>query len=218
MSADSGLKTFRDSNGLWENHRVEDVATPEAWNKDPEMVLKFYDERRKQAFRAKPHAGHKAFAALEDEYSVTIITQNVDTLHERAGSSNVIHLHGNLSKARSIKNPSLVVDVGANPIKLGDIGEDGEQLRPHVVWFGEAVPNMKVAAELMPDTDLLIVAGTSLSVYPAAGLVNYVHEDIPKYLVDPAPPDGLNLTPWAIVQEKAKDGVPKLVNKLLNKK
>src|SRR5699024_9103377 len=186
-------------------------------NKNSKKVLKFYNERREQALGAKPHAGHIALAVLEDKYEVTIITQNVDTLHERAGSSDVIHLHGNLSKARSIKDPSLIVDIGSSPIKVGDTAKDGGQLRPHIVWFGEAVPNMDIAAEMIPDANLLIVAGTSLSVYPAAGLVDYVHKDVSKYLVDPEPPEGLNLTHWNIFQQNAKDGVPKLVSMLLNK-
>jgi NAD-dependent deacetylase len=214
MSADSGLKTFRDSGGLWEGHAIDEVATPQAWNRDPEKVLAFYNERRRQAHQAKPNAGHLALASLEDHYHVTIITQNVDTLHEHAGSSHVIHLHGNLSKARSVKDPSLVMDIGGNPIKMGDTAEDGAQLRPHVVWFGEMVPTMEIAAELMPSADILILIGTSLVVYPAAGLVNLVQKGIPKYIVDPAQPEGINLTEWNYMKENAQEGVPKLVDEL----
>jgi NAD-dependent deacetylase len=216
ISADSGLKTFRDSGGLWEGYAIHEVATPQAWNKDPEKVLAFYNERRKQAHQAKPNAGHLALASLEEHYDVSIITQNVDMLHERAGSSNVIHLHGNLSKARSVQNSSLIVDIGGDSIKMGDTAEDGAQLRPHVVWFGEMVPNMEIAADIMPSADILIVIGTSLVVYPAAGLVNLVREGISKYMIDPAQPEGINLTEWDYMKENSQDGVPKLVGKLIN--
>jgi NAD-dependent deacetylase len=214
MSADSGIQTFRDAGGLWEGHDIHEVATPGAWKRDPEKVLDFYNERRQQAFDAKPNAGHLALASLEDDYDVAIITQNVDSLHERAGSSNVIHLHGNLSKARSVKDPSVIIEIGVNPIEIEDTARDGAQLRPHVVWFGEAVPNMEIAADLMPSADRLIVVGTSLAVYPAAGLVDLVQNDIPKYMVDPVQPDGLNSSGWRHIQKNAKDGVPKLVDEL----
>ena len=185
MSAPSGLATFRDSNGLWANHRVEDVATPEAWHRDPQLVLDFYNQRRAQACAAEPNAGHRALAELERRYAVVVITQNVDNLHERAGSSRVIHLHGELTKARSTADESLVYDIGAKPIRISDRCERGSQLRPHIVWFGEAVPLIEEAADELRDAAKVLVVGTSLQVYPAAGLVSYapaeaetVHADL----------------------------------------
>jgi len=216
MSADSGLRTFRDADGLWEGHAIQEVATPEGWQKNPEKVLNFYNERRKQAWEVDPHAGHKALTELENQYDVTIVTQNVDSLHERAGSSDVVHLHGNLSKARSEKDPSLIIDIGSKPIEIGDTAEDGEQLRPHVVWFGERVPNMDKAAQIMRQADIIIVIGTSLVVYPAAGLIDYVPSSTPGYLVDPAEHNREDLKNWNHIQEKAVYGVPKLVDKLIN--
>jgi NAD-dependent deacetylase len=218
MSADSGLQTFRDSGGLWEGYDVQQVATVEGWNKDPEMVLQFYNERRKQAHQATPHAGHKAIAELENRYDVTIITQNVDSLHERAGSTQVIHLHGELSKVRSVSDPGLIKDIGGGAIKMGDTAEDGGQLRPHVVWFGEMVPNMEVAAEMLPQADILIVVGTSLVVYPAAGLVNYAPSGIPKYIIDPDDPDLYDDTEWNHIKKRAVKGVPELADRLLDYK
>lgn len=218
MSADSGLKTFRDSNGLWEGHDVTKVATPEGWREDPELVLKFYNERRKQAYEAEPNEGHKALARLETKFDVTIITQNVDSLHEKAGSSDVLHLHGELSKVRSEKDPSLVKDIGGEAIRLGDTAEDGVQLRPHVVWFGEMVPNMEQAAQIVPAADILIVIGTSLIVYPAAGLTDYARSDIPKYIIDPNKPELYSDTGWKHIEKRAAVGAPKLVDELLNSK
>ncbi len=216
MSADSGLQTFRDSNGLWEGHDVKEVATVQGWKNNPEKVLDFYNKRRKQAHEADPHAGHKALAKLENSYDVTIITQNVDSLHERAGSSDVLHLHGELSKVRSETDPSIIKHIGGDAVELGDTAEDGGQWRPHVVWFGEMVPNMEKAASIIPEADILIVIGTSLVVYPAAGLVDYAPPEIPKYVVDPSEPELHNLGSWNHIQEKAKNGVPKLVEELLN--
>ncbi len=184
MSAPSGLATFRDSNGLWANHRVEDVATPEAWERDPALVLEFYNQRRTQASAAEPNAGHRALAALERCYEVVIITQNVDNLHERAGSTRVIHLHGELTKARSTADESLVYDIGAKPIRLGDRCARGSQLRPHIVWFGEDVPLIEAAAEEFRDAAKVLVAGTSLQVYPAAGLVGYAPAEAEKIHAD----------------------------------
>lgn len=215
MSADSGLKTFRDSDGLWEGHNVQEVATPQAWERDKELVLEFYNQRRKQAHSVDPNAGHKALAQLEEQYDVTIITQNVDDLHERAGASDVIHLHGELSKVRSEEDPSLIYDIGGDSIGLGDTAEDGAQLRPHVVWFGEPVPNMLKASKIVPQADILIVIGTSLVVYPAAGLVDLVDQNIPKYIIDPATPELRTLEGWEHIQEPAAGGVPKLAQKLL---
>lgn len=215
MSADSGLKTFRDSDGLWEGHDIQEVATPQAWERDKELVLKFYNQRRKQLHSVDPNRGHEAIAQLEEQYDVTIITQNVDDLHERAGSSDVVHLHGELSKVRSEENPSLVYDIGGDSIELGDTAEDGAQLRPHVVWFGEPVPNMQKAANIVPEADLLIVIGTSLVVYPAAGLVDLVGQDVPKYIIDPAIPELRTFEGWEHVQERAAKGTPELVQNLL---
>ena len=215
MSADSGLKTFRDSDGLWEGHDVSEVATPRAWERDKELVLQFYNERRHQAHTVDPNAGHKALADLEQDFEVTIITQNVDSLHERAGSSDVIHLHGQLSKVRSEDDPSLIYDIGGEAIELGDTADDGAQLRPHVVWFGEPVPNMKKAAEIVPEADILIVIGTSLVVYPAAGLVDLAADQIPKYIIDPATPELRSFAGWQHLEQTAAEGTPELVSNLL---
>ena len=215
MSADSGLKTFRDSDGLWEGHDIQEVATPQAWQRDKELVLKFYNERRKQLHSVDPNTGLQALANLEEQYDVTIITQNVDDLHERAGSTDVIHLHGELSKVRSDEDPSLIYDIGGDTIEIGDTADDGAQLRPHVVWFGEPVPNMQKAANIVPEADILIVIGTSLVVYPAAGLVDLAEQNIPKYIIDPATPELRTFKGWEHVQERAAKGTPKLVQDLL---
>ncbi len=217
MSADSGLKTFRDSDGLWEGYDVTKVATPQAWQQNKELVLEFYNKRRKQACGVKPNEGHNALARLEEQFEVSIVTQNVDALHEEAGSTHVVHLHGQLSKVRSEKDPSLIYDVGCDPIEIGDTAEDGAQLRPHVVWFGEPVPNMDRAAEIVGQADILIVIGTSLVVYPAAGLVDLASSGIPKYIIDPATPELGNFTGWKHIKQRAAKGTPKLVERLLNK-
>lgn len=216
MSADSGLKTFRDSDGLWEGHDVREVATPQAWHENKEMVLEFYNQRREQAQEVDPNEGHKAVARLEEQYDVTVITQNVDSLHEQAGSTDVLHLHGQLSKVRSEKDPSLIYDIGGDSIELGDTAEDGAQLRPHVVWFGEPVPNMRKATGIVPEADILIVIGTSLVVYPAAGLVDLAPGNIPKYVVDPETPELVNNSEWTHFKERAATGTPKLVSQLLD--
>ena len=218
MSADSGLATFRDSGGLWEGYDVYEVATPEGWSDDPEKVLKFYNQRRKQAVNAKPNDGHIALARLEDYYDVTIVTQNVDNLHERAGSSDVLHLHGEITKARSEKDENLVYEIGDKPIDLGDTAEDGAQLRPHVVWFGEMVPAIEKAASIVPKADILIIIGTSLAVYPAAGLIGYADDEIDKFIIDPKNPDLPSLDNWNYIQERAATGTPKLVDDLIEKK
>jgi NAD-dependent deacetylase len=215
MSADSGLKTFRDSDGLWEGHDIRKVATPEAWRKNPKEVLEFYNARRQQAHKAKPNKGHKALSKLEESFDVTIITQNVDSLHERAGSSDVLHLHGQLSKVRSTEDSSLIYDIGGDAIEIGDTAEDGAQLRPHVVWFGEMVPNMEKAAQIVPQADILIVIGTSLVVYPAAGLTDYARSSIPKYIIDPNKPELYDDTDWEHIQERAAVGTPKLAEHLM---
>jgi NAD-dependent deacetylase len=185
VSAESGLKTFRDSNGLWEEHRVENVATPEAFARDPQLVMRFYNLRRAQLKTAKPNVGHKLIAALEDDYKVTVITQNVDDLHERGGSTNVIHLHGELTKVRPVGGGPQVQWDG--DLKIGDLDENGEQLRPHIVWFGEAVPEIERAAEITQSADAVIIVGTSLQVYPAAGLVSFAPASAPVIYIDPAP-------------------------------
>ncbi len=214
ISAESGISTFRDSDGLWEQYRVEDVATHEAYLRNPELVLNFYNERRRQLFQVKPNEGHRQLVRLEERYDVHIITQNIDNLHEQAGSTNVLHLHGELTKARSDRNDNLIIDIGDRDIHLGDKAPDGAQLRPHIVWFGEAVPNIEPAAELCEQADYFIVVGTSMNVYPAAGLIHYVPRSTPCYLVDPkAVPISRPIT---IFQEKAGTGVKKVVDALLS--
>lgn len=217
MSADSGLGTFRDSGGLWEEHDIYDVATPEGFQRNPEMVLRFYNERRRKVHEAEPHAGHKALARLEEHFDVTIVTQNIDNLHERAGSTDVLHLHGEISKVRSVENPSLVYDIGGDPIDVGDTAEDGAQLRPHVVWFGEMVPNMEKASEVVPTADILLVVGTSLVVFPAAGLVDLVPDSIPRFVVDPSRPE-ISLDGWEHLEQRAETGTPELADRLIEEK
>ena len=213
ISAESGISTFRDSDGLWEQYRVEDVATYDAYLRNPELVLNFYNERRRQLFQVKPNEGHRQLVRLEEKYDVHIITQNIDNLHEQAGSTQVLHLHGELTKARSDRNDDLIIDIGDRDIHLGDKAPDGAQLRPHIVWFGEAVPNFEPAAELCEKADYFIVVGTSMHVYPAAGLIHYVPRSTPCYLVDPkAVPISRPIT---IFQEKAGTGVKKVVDELL---
>lgn len=187
MSAESGISTFRDSGGLWEQHSVEDVATPEGFRRNPKLVLDFYNTRRKESFDTMPNKGHIGLAEMEKDFNVSIITQNVDDLHERAGSSNVLHLHGELSKVRSTLDPSLIYTLTQDnwEIKLGDKCEKGSQLRPHIVWFGEAVPMIEEAMHTVQKADILVVIGTSLNVYPAAGLLNFVRSGIPIFLIDP---------------------------------
>jgi len=216
ISAESGIKTFRDSDGLWEEYRIEDVATFDAWLKNRNLVLDFYNQRRKQLLECSPNAAHYALAALEKKYDVQIITQNIDDLHEKAGSTKILHLHGELKKARSTVDDNLIYDIEGWELKKGERCEKGSQLRPHVVWFGEAVPNIVPASQLSSKADIYLVIGTSLNVYPAAGLLNYVPANVPKYLIDPngvAVAGTRNLT---IIKEKAGKGVTELVEKLLN--
>jgi len=215
MSAESGLKTFRDSDGLWENHNVYDVATPEAWERDPEMVLKFYNDRRKQVRVAEPNKAHVALGKLEQKYNVSIITQNIDDLHERAGSTHVIHLHGEVNKARSSVDSSLVYELDHWVMKMGDTCEKGFQLRPHIVWFGEAVPMIEKAIPIVEMADVVMVIGTSLSVYPAAGLLNYATSSSQKYYIDPKGYEGDNHYPIEMIKETAGVGLPRLVDQLL---
>ena len=216
MSADSGLKTFRDHGGLWENYEISEVATPQAWQKDPAHVLAFYNMRRKQLMEAKPNAAHKALARLEERYEVIIITQNIDNLHERAGSNNVLHLHGELMKVRSEHYSELKYSWQKPELNIGDLCERGEQLRPDVVWFGEAVPAMNEAFSLLEESQHFIVVGTSLNVYPAASLVNDVPISAKRYLIDPNTPEFMLEEQWQIIQERAEIGVPSLVETLLN--
>jgi NAD-dependent deacetylase len=215
ISAESGLKTFRDSDGLWESYRVEDVATPMAWAKDPELVLRFYNERRKDVLKAQPNAGHLSLAELEDHFNVTIITQNIDDLHERAGSKHIIHLHGEILKSRSSTDPDLLYDC-MDVINIGDKSEDGSQLRPHVVWFHEAVPMMEIAAAESSEAEIFMVIGTSLQVYPAAGLINYAPYNAVKFLIDPRVPEVPRLKNLEVIEAKASVGVPALVKRLIS--
>ena len=214
VSAESGIRTFRDSNGLWEDHRVEDVASPEGFARDPALVLDFYNQRRAQAREVQPNAAHLALAGFEEVsgWRVTIITQNVDDLHERAGSSEVIHLHGMLNQMRSVKNETTVFDCSGK-IQVGDLAPDGGQLRPHIVWFGELVPLIEDAAEVAATADVLLVVGTSLQVYPAAGLLHYAPTGCPVYVIDPhQPPAGRAGVRY--VPEAASTGVPKVLREL----
>jgi NAD-dependent deacetylase len=193
VSAESGITTFRDSNGLWENFKVEDVATIEGWQKDPQLVLDFYNARRAQLADVRPNAAHMAIAALEEEYDVTVITQNVDNLHERAGSTRIIHLHGELTKVRPENtyneidgfSEASVFDIGTDTVNLGDLAPNGAQLRPHIVWFGEAVPKIDQALDSVEAADIMLIVGTSLQVYPAAGLYAYAKASTPIYIIDP---------------------------------
>ncbi|MBH5330104.1 NAD-dependent deacylase [Eikenella sp. S3360] len=212
ISADSGLRTFRDTDGLWEGYKVEEVCTPEAFERNPKLVIDFYNERRRQAQAAQPNAAHLALAELEKYYKVQIITQNVDDLHERAGSRTVLHLHGELNKARSSVNEQYVIDWTGDQ-SLSDKDPEGRPMRPHIVWFGEAVPLIETAAQWVSQADKVLVVGTSMQVYPAAGLLQYAPYEAERYLVDPRPPAGLaNIS---IIAAKAKDGVPQLVEKLI---
>ncbi len=217
ISAESGLKTFRDSGGLWEGHDVTEVATPQAWIRDRGLVLAFYNERRKQALDALPNDGHKAIAALEKHFQVNIITQNVDNLHEKAGCKNVLHLHGELFKVRSTADESLIYDLDGWELKEGDKCEKGSQLRPHIVWFGEPVPMMETAIQLTNKADLFIVAGTSLVVYPAASLLDFVGAGIPKFIIDPKIPDVQKRENMFFYQESASTGLKKIEKLLLEK-
>ncbi|MCX4292035.1 MAG: NAD-dependent deacylase [Odoribacter sp.] len=216
MSAESGIKTFRDSDGLWENYRIEDVCTPEALERNPELVNQFYNERRKQLYEAYPNAGHTGLAELEPYFDVQIITQNVDDLHKRAGSKHVLHLHGELKKVRSSKNPSAIYDLEGWELKSGTRCEDGSLLRPHIVFFGEAVPNIEPATELVRQADILVIIGTSLAVYPAAGLLSYASEGIPVFVIDPHIPQQARNNRFHLIEKGASEGVAELKKLLLN--
>lgn len=215
ISAESGLKTFRDSDGLWENYRIEEVATPEAWTRNKELVLNFYNERRRQVKQAEPNSAHFSLARLQDKFDVTIITQNIDDLHERAGSKKVLHLHGEIFKSRSSVDPALVYSMSGTELTLGEKCERGSQLRPHIVWFGEMVTALEEASVIAEKAEIFIVVGTSLSVYPAAGLVHYVSPESMKYIVDPM---AVEINGFISVREKAGTGIPVLTEKLLGLK
>ncbi|MEY3239306.1 MAG: hypothetical protein RIR11_744 [Bacteroidota bacterium] len=217
ISAESGIKTFRDGDGLWENHRIEDVATPEAWKRDPVLVQEFYNQRRRQLLTVTPNAGHLALVELEKKFNVQIITQNVDDLHERAGSTHVVHLHGELRKVRSERYPNLVYDWDRDLV-MGDLCERGTQLRPFIVWFGESVPMIETAAKITETADILIIVGTSLQVYPAASLMIYAPASIPVYYIDPKPQLNYELRQMpnvTVVEEPASTGVEKVRQMLI---
>jgi NAD-dependent deacetylase len=213
ISAESGLRTFRDSDGLWEGYEVTEVATPRAWQKNPQLVLDFYNMRRKNVADAKPNAAHYGLAELEKDFDVTIITQNIDDLHERAGSTNVLHLHGEIFKMRSENNEELVYEI-RDDMKWGDKAADGSQLRPAIVWFEEAVPKIEEAIPLVHRADIFVVAGTSLVVYPAAGLVNYAATHVPKYIIDKKIPYTTGIHNLTIIEKPATEGVGELVGLL----
>ncbi|WP_428331366.1 SIR2 family NAD-dependent protein deacylase [Mucilaginibacter sp.] len=214
ISAESGLKTFRDSDGLWEGYDIAEVATPEAWQRNPALVQEFYNMRRKSVLEAKPNEAHYALAKLEDKFNVTIITQNIDDLHERAGSTNVVHLHGIITRSQSSINPNLTYPINGWEIKMDEVCELGSPLRAHVVWFGEAVPMIEKAAQICDGAEIFILVGSSLAVYPAAGLIDFVPRHTPKYIIDPKIPY-LSDSSFIRIEEKASVGVPQLVNELL---
>ena len=218
ISAESGLKTFRDSDGLWEGYNIEDVATPKAWQQNPQLVQDFYNMRRKDVLSAQPNAAHYALAKLEERFDVTIITQNIDDLHERAGSTKVVHLHGIITRSQSSINPELTYPIEGWELKMGEVCELGSPLRAHVVWFGEDVPMIEQAAKICADAELFILTGTSLAVYPAAGLVHYVRTGVKKYIVDPNIPAVRRLTNVVEIQVKATIGIPELVEELMSNK
>ena len=217
VSAESGIRTFRDSNGLWEDHEVMDVASPEGWARDREMVLRFYNARRAQLKEVSPNAAHKAIRDLEEHFDVRVITQNVDDLHEQAGSSRVLHLHGELKKVRSTFDETLVYD-WTEDLNIGDLCDDGHQLRPHIVWFGEAVPMLSEAIHQTKQADIVIIVGTSLQVYPAASLFSYAAADVPVYYIDPHPAVSLETearSKFESIADTATVGVPNLAKRLV---
>ncbi len=217
ISAESGLKTFRDSDGLWEEYDVMQVASYSGWLKNPGLVMDFYNKRRSQLKNAKPNAAHYALADLEKKFDVQIITQNVDDLHERGGSTNILHLHGELTKARSVRYPQLIYEIGYKDVHLGDTCEKGEQLRPHIVWFGEEVPLMEKAAELVSQASYLLIVGTSMQVYPAAGLIKYRPKHCIVYIIDPKAESLAITSNICVIREKAGKAVPILVHEMLTK-
>lgn len=216
VSTESGIRTFRDTGGLWEEYSIEEVATPQAWHRNMELVQRFYNERRKQMHEVQPNPAHIAIAELEQHFDVHVITQNVDNLHERAGSSKVVHLHGELSKSRSSVDPELIYDIDGWEIKMGELCEKGSQLRPHIVWFGEMVPELENAAHITQTADILIVVGTSLNVYPAAGLIHYAPYDALKFLIDPNELEVSGVHNLTFIQEKAGVFMPLLKEELID--
>jgi NAD-dependent deacetylase len=215
ISAESGLKTFRDSDGLWEGYNIEDVATPQAWQRNPTLVQQFYNERRKSVLEAAPNAAHYALVKLQEKYDVTIITQNIDDLHERAGSDKVVHLHGIITRSQSSFNANLTYPIAGEEIGMDEVCELGSPLRPHVVWFGEDVPMIETAARLCSQADIFLLIGTSLAVYPAAGLINYVPAEVPKYIIDPNIPAMQSSRNIRAIEQKATIGVPAVVVQLM---
>ncbi|MES2773189.1 MAG: Sir2 family NAD-dependent protein deacetylase [Bacteroidota bacterium] len=213
VSAESGIKTFRDSDGLWETYRIEDVATPEAWEANPQLVLDFYNQRRRDVNTVFPNAAHTGLAALEKDFDVTIVTQNIDNLHERGGSTRVVHLHGEILKMRSEIDEELIYPISGD-IKLGDLAEDGAQLRPHIVWFGEGVPMIEIAAGIMRNADIFVCIGTSLQVYPAAGLIDYVPPFAMKYIIDKTIPSLRGYRNIVAIEKPATEGVAELLKLL----
>lgn len=213
ISAESGLRTFRDSDGLWENYRVEDVATPRAWKKDMDLVLRFYNQRRRDVLAAQPNAAHLGLAALEERYQVSIVTQNIDDLHERAGSTSVLHLHGEILTMRSEKDASVIYEIRED-INRGDLAPDGAQLRPNIVWFEEEVPMIEHAIPLMQEADLFVLVGSSLAVYPAAGLLQFVKPGAPKYVLDKVIPD-IRYNNITAIEKPATQGIAELVRLLM---
>lgn len=218
ISAESGLKTFRDSDGLWEGYNIYDVATPEAWERNPELVQEFYNERRRQVLAAQPNVAHSIIAELEQYFDVEIITQNIDDLHERAGSTKVTHLHGVITKSQSDRNANLTYNINGSELQMGELCELGAQLRPHVVWFGEAVPMIETAGEICRQADIFVLIGTSLAVYPAAGLIDFVPSQVSKYIIDPKTPDVRRYRNIILIQQTAVTGVKTLRDMLLNGK
>lgn len=218
ISAESGLKTFRDSDGLWEGYHIHDVATPEAWERNPELVQEFYNERRRQVLAAQPNQAHQILAELEKNFDIEIITQNIDDLHERAGSTKVTHLHGIITKSQSDRKSNLTYQINGSEINMGDLCELGSQLRPHVVWFGEAVPMIEVAADICQQADVFVLIGTSLAVYPAAGLIDFIPKGVTKYIIDPRTPDVKRYQNVIAIQKNAVQGVAELKHMLLNAK
>jgi NAD-dependent deacetylase len=216
MSAESGIATFRGVDGLWNGHRVEEVASPGGWIRDPALVLEFYNQRRKTALAAQPNLGHQILASLEKSFDVQIVTQNVDNLHERAGSTNVLHLHGLLSQSRSTIDPSLIYEIDGWELKLGDLCEKGSQLRPNIVWFGEMVPMIERAAEICSTAEIFVVVGTSLVVYPAAGLIDFVPRTADKYVIDPNIPNTARLRDFHVIEQVASRGLETLLSKILS--
>lgn len=216
ISAESGLKTFRDSDGLWEGYHIHDVATPEAWERNPGLVQEFYNERRRQVLAAQPNQAHQILAELEANFDIEIITQNIDDLHERAGSTKVTHLHGIITKSQSDRKSNLTYSIEGSDINMGELCELGSQLRPHVVWFGEAVPMIEVAADICQQADVFVLIGTSLAVYPAAGLIDFIPKGVTKYIIDPRTPDVKRYQNVIALEKNAVQGVAEFKHMLLN--